>query len=56
MSSQPTDATGAIAIVGMSLRVPGATTPDEYWKNLVDGVEMIRPRTNEELLAAGETP
>ena len=23
MSSQPTDATGAIAIVGMSLRVPG---------------------------------
>ncbi|HET8937022.1 MAG TPA: SDR family NAD(P)-dependent oxidoreductase [Polyangiales bacterium] len=54
MSSQPTDATGAIAIVGMSLRVPGARTPEEYWKNLCDGVEMIRPRTDEELLAAGE--
>ena len=55
MSSQPTETTGAIAIVGMSLRVPGAATPEEYWKNLVDGVEMIRPRTDDELLAAGES-
>jgi len=55
MSSQSNDATGAIAIVGMGLRVPGARTPGQYWKNLCDGIEMVRPRTDEELLAAGET-
>ncbi|HEX2675881.1 MAG TPA: beta-ketoacyl synthase N-terminal-like domain-containing protein, partial [Polyangiales bacterium] len=47
---------GGIAIVGMSLRVPGARTPAEYWKNLLAGVESIRARSDEELLAAGESP
>lgn len=45
-----------IAIVGMAARLPGARTVDEYWQNLVDGVESVRSYTNEELLAAGETP
>ncbi len=44
-----------IAIVGMALRVPGANTLDEYWRNLRDGVESITPLTEEELLAAGES-
>ncbi|MEH0449387.1 amino acid adenylation domain-containing protein [Streptomyces sp. B21-102] len=48
--------TGAVAVVGMSLRVPGARTPDDFWRNLRDGVESIRTFTDEELLAAGVTP
>lgn len=30
-----------IAVVGMALRCPGAATPDEFWRNLIDGVESI---------------
>ncbi|GHG93821.1 non-ribosomal peptide synthetase/type I polyketide synthase [Streptomyces lanatus] len=47
---------GAVAVVGMSLRVPGARTLDDFWRNLRDGVESIRTFTDEELLAAGLTP
>lgn len=46
---------GDIAIVGMALRVPGARTVAEFWRNLVDGVESIETRTPDELLAAGES-
>jgi acyl transferase domain-containing protein len=45
-----------IAIVGVSLRVPGAKNAREYWKNLLGGVESIRTLTHEELIAAGENP
>jgi acyl transferase domain-containing protein len=44
-----------IAIVGMGLRVPGARTAREYWKNLVEGVESVRPLSDEQLLLAGES-
>lgn len=30
-----------IAILGMAARVPGANTIDEFWSNLVDGIESI---------------
>jgi acyl transferase domain-containing protein/thioesterase domain-containing protein/acyl carrier protein len=43
----------AIAIVGMSGRFPGAPTLSEFWENLKNGVESIRPLTDAELLAAG---
>lgn len=43
----------AIAIIGMSLRVPGARTPDEFWNNLISGVESITTLSDEQLLAAG---
>ncbi|UJR80236.1 type I polyketide synthase [Sandaracinus amylolyticus] len=46
----------AIAIVGMATRVPGARSVDEYWRNLKNGVESVRRYTDEELLAAGESP
>ncbi|HEX2842510.1 type I polyketide synthase [Hyphomicrobium sp.] len=49
--SNPTD----IAIVGMSLRVPGARTVAEFWQNLRDGVESMRTVSQDELLAAGES-
>jgi len=47
---------GGIAIVGMSLRVTGARNVREFWNNLVQGVESIRQLTDEELIAAGESP
>lgn len=43
----------AIAIVGMAGRFPGANNIDEFWQNLRDGVESIRPLNDDELLAAG---
>jgi phthiocerol/phenolphthiocerol synthesis type-I polyketide synthase E len=30
-----------IAIIGMSGRFPGAKNPDEFWRNLRDGVESV---------------
>ncbi|AKT42974.1 type I polyketide synthase [Chondromyces crocatus] len=42
-----------IAIVGMSCRLPGAKNPEEYWRNLRDGVESISIATEEDLIAAG---
>lgn len=45
-----------IAIVGMSLRVPGAHDTATYWRNLRAGVESIRAYQDEELIANGESP
>ena len=45
-----------IAIVGLSVNVPGADGVDAYWANLRDGVESIRRLSEQELLDAGETP
>lgn len=42
-----------IAIIGMALRVPGASTPEEFWRNLVGGVESLKFYSEEELLARG---
>jgi len=46
----------AIAIVGMAGRFPGARNIDEFWRNLLDGVESIRPLSDAQLLAAGVPP
>src|SRR6201988_1383607 len=45
-----------IAIIGLSCRLPGAASADEYWKNLCDGVESITFFSDQELLAAGADP
>jgi myxalamid-type polyketide synthase MxaB len=45
-----------VAIVGMSLRVPGASSVDEFWRNLRSGAESIRDYSDEELIAAGVAP
>lgn len=44
---------GDIAIVGMSVRLPGADDVDTFWSNLREGVESIRQLTDAELDAAG---
>ncbi len=38
-----------IAIVGMANRYPGATTPDEFWQNIRDGIESVTRYTDEQL-------
>ena len=45
-----------IAVIGMACRFPGATCVEEFWRNLCDGVESIRPLSDEEMLAAGLEP
>jgi acyl transferase domain-containing protein len=42
-----------IAIVGMSGRFPDAPDLDAFWRNLRDGVESVRPQSDEALRAAG---
>lgn len=42
-----------IAIIGMSGRFPGAANIDDFWNNLVNGVESIRFFSDEDLLKAG---
>jgi len=44
---------GGIAIVGMAGRFPGADSIEEFWQNLVNGVESISRFTNEELQQSG---
>lgn len=47
-------ASGAeIAVIGMSARLPGASTLDAFWKNLVDGRDTIRRFSQAELCDAG---
>ncbi|MGY3438341.1 type I polyketide synthase [Marinovum sp. KMM 9879] len=45
-----------IAIVGMAARLPGAATIDAFWDNLRNGRSSIRRLSEEDLIAAGESP
>jgi len=52
----PTDGViedGAIAVIGMAGRFPGAEDLNAYWRNLRGGVESLRFFSDEELLASG---
>ncbi|MFI7503303.1 SDR family NAD(P)-dependent oxidoreductase [Streptomyces sp. NPDC049687] len=42
-----------VAVIGMSCRLPGASDPDEFWRNLREGIESIRTHTVEELKERG---
>ena len=46
----------AIAVIGMAGRFPGAKDVRAFWSNLRHGVESIKFFTDDELLAAGESP
>ncbi|MGV9880006.1 type I polyketide synthase [Streptomyces sp. NPDC003006] len=48
-----TAARDAVAVVGMSFRLPGADTPEEYWRTIHDGADRVRRFTEAELAAAG---
>jgi hypothetical protein len=45
-----------IAIVGMAAHLPGAPDVGSYWTNLREGRSAVRRLTEEELIAAGESP
>jgi phthiocerol/phenolphthiocerol synthesis type-I polyketide synthase E len=46
-----------VAVIGMACRFPGAGNLDEFWRNLLAGVESITHYTDEELAAhAGDSP
>ena len=48
------DRTGSeIAIVGMSVRAPGAKTAQEFWRNLSAGTESVTALTDDDLRNAG---
>jgi amino acid adenylation domain-containing protein len=47
------DDSNAIAIIGMTGRFPDAPNLDQFWRNLRDGVESVRPVSDDELLRAG---
>ena len=64
MSTDPVDQVGSalrkspdIAVVGMGLRFPGASTPGELWENLMAGRtsirNVVRPRCYEAAIDAG---
>ena len=46
----------AIAIVGMAVRLPGASNLDEFWSLLKEGREAIKFFSPEELIASGIAP
>ncbi|MBV9790075.1 MAG: SDR family oxidoreductase [Chloroflexi bacterium] len=45
-----------IAIVGMAGRFPGASTVEQFWQNLSNGVESLTFFSDEELIEAGVDP
>ncbi|MFG3254766.1 SDR family NAD(P)-dependent oxidoreductase [Streptomyces sp. NPDC048172] len=47
------DTSRDIAIVGMSLKVPGGGDLEEFWSGLTEGVESVTRFTDEELREAG---
>lgn len=42
-----------IAIIGIGLRLPGASSVDTFWRNLCDGRESVRFFSDDELFSAG---
>ena len=57
LDDMPEDqASGAIALIGMSGRFPGAADIHTFWENLCAGKETITRFTDEELEAAGVDP
>src|SRR5882724_4398462 len=47
---------GAIAVIGLSGRFPGAKNPASLWTNVSQGVEAITTLNDEQLRAAGVSP
>ena len=53
MTELPTD---SVAIVGMAIRFPGASSISQFWSNLCQGVESISHFPEDMLLAEGVPP
>ena len=55
-STLPEELRDAVAVIGLGLRFPGASSAGEYWRNLTGGIESITFCSREELEEAGATP
>ncbi|GGX29072.1 type I polyketide synthase [Streptomyces lomondensis] len=42
-----------MAVIGMAFRLPGADTPEDFWRVIRDGTDCVTRFTDEELAAAG---
>ncbi|MER8370956.1 amino acid adenylation domain-containing protein [Mesorhizobium sp. M1378] len=51
--SEPKQDCNAVAIIGMAGRFPGAENVDQFWDNLVDGIESIADLDEQTLREAG---
>ncbi|MDK1343766.1 amino acid adenylation domain-containing protein [Streptomyces sp. 378] len=45
-----------VAVIGLSLRFPGANSAEEFWANLREGADSVRVFGEQELAAAGLSP
>ena len=43
----------AVAIVGLSCRFPGAANLEQFWRNLMDGVDVLQAFSDDDLAEAG---
>ncbi|MGZ4766867.1 MAG: beta-ketoacyl synthase N-terminal-like domain-containing protein, partial [Ilumatobacteraceae bacterium] len=55
--SSPTNSlpANAIAVIGMSAKLPGANSPSQFWDNLRRGEESIVTLSESQLASAGVT-
>lgn len=49
----PVEIDDPIAVIGMALRVPGASTPEMFWKRLMAGEDCVHRYSTDELEKAG---
>ncbi|HEU4407577.1 MAG TPA: SDR family NAD(P)-dependent oxidoreductase [Polyangiaceae bacterium] len=56
MSEVDEGLSNCVAVVGMACRLPGARGPDEFWKNLREGVESVSFFSDDELDASAVDP
>lgn len=54
--NEPKQDRNAVAIIGMAGRFPGADNVDQFWSNLVDGIESIADLDEQALREAGVAP
>ncbi|MER8798701.1 amino acid adenylation domain-containing protein [Mesorhizobium sp. M0984] len=54
--NEPKQDRNAVAIIGMAGRFPGAENVDQFWSNLVDGIESIADLDEQTLRKAGIDP
>ncbi|MBF8187073.1 SDR family NAD(P)-dependent oxidoreductase [Nonomuraea sp. K274] len=52
---EPVEGFPPLAVIGMACLFPGAAGTDEFWRNLLDGVDSTQELTDDELRAAGLT-
>jgi acyl transferase domain-containing protein len=55
-TTNESDRTDEIAIIGIALRFPGANNIDKFWQNLRMGVESVSFFSDEELVSSGISP